>query len=403
VIPAGTGRAAAVPWRARPAGTQPTALLLDIDGVVVAGSRLVPGADSAVGEARRAGVPVRFVTNNASRSPAEVAAHLVAVGVPAAPPDIVTSSVVAVDLVLERMAALPGPGTGEHVIAVVGGSGLRGPLAEAGLAALPAVDVRAGEAFALLQGFSPDIGWRDLAAAARHVRAGTWWLATNLDLTLPTEDGPAPGNGSLVAAVRTAAGRGPDAVAGKPDPVMIHRALPADARAEPAAALVVGDRLDTDIAAARAAGTTAALVLSGVHGVADLIAAPPRARPHLLAPDLSGVLAEHPAVDSPAAGVGVCRGVRVAVVPAGEDVEVTVSGADPAGAPGDRGPDAPVTVPGPPDPAALDVIRALCTAAWSVTDHAPDAERARLLGAIARHPAVAPPGCGRAPSHSPGG
>jgi hypothetical protein len=72
----------------------------------------------------------------------------------------------------------------------------------------------------------------------------------------------------------------------------------------------------------------------------------------------------------------------VTVVPVGEDVEVTVTG--------------------PPDTAALDVIRALCAAAWSVTDHAPDAERARLLGAIARHPAVAPLGCGRASAQGPG-
>ncbi|MGF1662296.1 MAG: HAD-IIA family hydrolase, partial [Kineosporiaceae bacterium] len=380
----GPGRGAAAPWRPRPAALPPAALLLDIDGVVVAGRRTLPGAGSAVAAARRAGVPVRFVTNNASRSPAEVASSLVAAGVTAAPPEVVTSAVVAIDLVRERVASRPGPGAG--VIAVVGGSGLLDPAAAAGLAAAPAVDVRPGDAAALVQGFSPDLGWRDLAAAARHARAGTWWVATNLDPTLPTEDGPAPGNGSLVAAVRTAAGRGPDAVAGKPDPVMVRRALSPAARADPAGAVMVGDRLDTDVAAARAAGVTAALVLSGVHGVPDLLAATPGSRPHLLAAGLPGVLAEHPAVESAAPGVAACRGVRVTVSRAEEVVDVVLSG---------RAAD---TLED-----ELDAIRALCTATWSLADGLPEPARAGLLAAVAGHPAVASLGHGRPPARGPGG
>ncbi|MGF1648771.1 MAG: HAD-IIA family hydrolase [Kineosporiaceae bacterium] len=390
---AGAIAGAALPWQERAAGAAASALLLDLDGVVIEGRRLVPGADAALVRARRAGVPVRFVTNNASRSPAEVAAHLTALGVPATAEEVVTSAVVAVDLVSERANARharPRGRAAAGVVAVVGSSGLLEPLADAGLTAAAAVDVAPGEAFALVQGFSPDIGWRDLAAAARHVRAGTWWIATNLDPTLPTEDGPAPGNGSLVGTVRTAAGRGPDAVAGKPDAVMIRRALPPGARDRPAAALVVGDRLDTDVAAALAAGATAALVLTGVHGVVDLLAAPPDGRPHLLAASLASVTDEHPAVRLVAAGVGACRGARVTVAEVGDAVDVTVAGEGERAMAGSDG--------------ALDTVRALCTATWSLADDLPDAARARLLDAIARHPAVVPLlGCGRAPSGARGG
>jgi HAD superfamily hydrolase (TIGR01450 family) len=380
-VEAGAG-GGAVPWRSRPAGDAPAALLLDLDGVVVTGERAIPGAAPAVARARRAGVPVRFVTNNASRAPDEVAALLVAAGVAATADEVVTSAVVAVDLVRDRLAARPGP---HGPVAVVGGSGLGAPLAAAGLPAAPAADVPAGAAAALVQGFSPDVGWRDLAAAARHVRAGTWWVATNLDPTLPTEDGPAPGNGSLVQAVRAAAGRGPDEVAGKPDPVMIRRAVPRGLPGGAAGVVVVGDRLDTDVAAARAAGATAALVLTGVHGVEDLLQAPGPARPHLLVPDLSAVAAEHPAVRLLAPGEATCRRARAVVTstPGGADLLLGAS----AGGAGD------------PPVDALDLVRALCTAVWSVADELPADRRAALVRAVVAHPAAAPAlACGRASS-----
>ena len=109
---------------------------------------------------------------------------------------------------------------------------------------------RADDAVAVVQGHSPDTGWRLLAEATVALRAGAVWVACNLDPTLPTERGPLPGNGSMVAALRTATGREPQ-VAGKPAPALL---LDAVRRTGARAALMIGDRLDTDVEGGRAAG-----------------------------------------------------------------------------------------------------------------------------------------------------
>lgn len=353
----------AVPWTSRAAGALPDALLLDLDGVVFAGGLVLPGAVAAPGAVRDRGGAVRFVTNNAFRTPHQVATRLVELGVPAVADEVVTSAVVAVDLIAERIGADPGA-----VVAVVGGPGITAPLAAAGLHAAPAVEVATGDAAVLVQGFSPETGWADLAAATRHVRSGTWWVATNLDPTLPTEDGPAPGNGSLVRAVATAAGREPDVVAGKPDPVMVTRALPPSLRANARMAILVGDRLDTDIAAARTAGVTAMLVLSGVHGPGDLLTAQSERRPHLLGHDLRDLGVEHPDVEVPGEGVARCRGTTARVSRgAGGAVDRTAVS---------------VQVDRAPGGCVLDVVRALCSATWSLVDPLPAPDRDAVFTAV---------------------
>ena len=117
---------------------------------------------------------------------------------------------------------------------------------------------------AVIQGFAPTVGWTDLAEASFAIAAGAAWIATNPDTTFPTERGLAPGNGSLVRAVATAVGREPDFVAGKPDPALFHLAA---SRLHAQRPLVVGDRLDTDIAGGISAGMRTALVLTGVTSV----------------------------------------------------------------------------------------------------------------------------------------
>ena len=112
------------------------------------------------------------------------------------------------------------------------------------------------------------------------IRAGARWVATNTDATMPSPRGPLPGNGSLVAALRTAlGGRAPDVVVGKPEPALFQVAGRATGRRR--RCLVVGDRLDTDIEGADRAGMDSLLVLTGVSTPADLL----RRRPHA-APDL---------------------------------------------------------------------------------------------------------------------
>jgi glycerol-1-phosphatase len=298
------------------------ALLVDLDGVVHLGDQPIPGAAAALEAARARGLKVAFVTNNAARTPDAVAATLVGYGVDAAAGDVVTSSVVAAHLLAQRLPA------GAPVL-VVGGDGLREPLAAAGLTPVAAAEGAA----AVVQGWAPEVGWSQLAEAAVALRAGCPWVATNLDRTLPSPRGPLPGNGSMVAALVSASGREPESV-GKPKPAMFTGAAAAISSARP---LVVGDRLDTDIAGARAAGYASLVVLTGVSSPRDLLGAGPEERPDYLGRDLAALHARHavPSVDGDGARCG-----GAAVTGAGD-----VSG--------DQGAD------------GLDGLRAACALAWA--------------------------------------
>lgn len=249
------------------------AVLLDLDGVVYAGDHAVPGAPEALARLRADGTALRFVTNNASRTPEQVAAKLVGVGVEATAEEVLGSARAAVELLVSQVGLARGAR-----VAVVGGDGLLVALQEQGLVGVPVLEVDE-RPDAVVQGFAPDLGWAHLAAATRWVVAGAPWVATNLDRTIPTSHGVAPGNGILVGAVAEAAGRSPVAVAGKPEPHLFASAARSCGAGNP---LVVGDRLDTDIAGGRAAGFTTALVLTGVHDVTDALAAEPSHRPDLL-------------------------------------------------------------------------------------------------------------------------
>ena len=318
--------------------------LLDLDGVVYVGDHAVPRAADALAVAASRGMRLGFVTNNASRTPDDVAEHLVGLGIPAAPIDVVTSAQAGARLLAEELP----PGS---AVLAVGGPGVSSSLVEAGLRpVLSTVE----EPVAVLQGFGRDVGWRQLADASLVVRAGARWVATNLDATLPIPGGRAPGNGMLVAAVAEAAGRRPDAVAGKPHaPLMVESVERLSARRP----LVVGDRLDTDIAGAEALDLPSMLVLTGVTDLPVLLAAPPGSRPRLVAADLRGLLEPHPGVDV--------------------DHEVTGATVWTAGSARARfdGGKAEVSI-GPGESGWLDAVRCACAAAWT---H-PDAD---LTGALA--------------------
>ncbi len=251
------------------------ALLLDLDGTVYRGEEPVPGADRAVEAARQHGVKVRFVTNNASRSPDEVASHLTRIGIAATPGEVSTSSQAAASVLAEKLQ----PGT---TVLVVGSDAL---VHEVELKNLSTTRTHSDAVQAVVQGLSKDIGWRDLAEACVAIRAGALWVACNVDPTLPTERGPLPGNGALVAALRAATSSEP-VIAGKPaTPLMDEAQRSADAERP----LVVGDRLDTDIAGAVNAGLDSLLVLSGVSTAQDLLDAPDTMRPTYVGHDIETV------------------------------------------------------------------------------------------------------------------
>lgn len=256
--------------------------LLDLDGVVYRGPDPVPGAAEAIAAARAAGMRMRFVTNNAARTPAAVAAQLTALGVPAAPGEVSTAAQAAAAL----LTGLVAPGAR---VLVTGGDGLREAVAEAGLTPVASAG---DDPAAVVQGYAPGLAYADLAEAALAVRAGAVWVATNLDATIPTPRGLLPGNGALVALVATATGRHPDAAAGKPERALHDESVRRSGARRP---LVVGDRLDTDVEAANRAGCDSLVVLTGVTDEAALLAAPPGRRPTYVGADLAALLAAHPA------------------------------------------------------------------------------------------------------------
>lgn len=258
--------------------------LLDLDGVVYVGGEPIVGAPEALAGARAEGMTLAFVTNNASRPPAEVARRLTSMGVPARADQVVTSAQAAAHEVASRVAA------GSRVL-VVGGDGLVEALQERGLIPVASSD---DDPAAVLQGFGADVGWRHLADAAVAIRAGAVWIASNTDLTIPTRRGPAPGNGSLVNAVAAAVGHRPAAVAGKPFRPLFDETVERVGSRHP---IVVGDRLDTDILGARSYGADSLLVMTGVTDLPALCTAPPDQRPTYVAWTLHGLLTSHEAPD----------------------------------------------------------------------------------------------------------
>ncbi|QIS03079.1 HAD-IIA family hydrolase [Nocardia brasiliensis] len=231
------------------------ALLLDLDGTLYRGPVVIEGAPAALAaeDAQR----LVYVTNNASRAPATVAAHLAELGFAATTDDVVTSAQAAARLLAERLA----PGAD---VLVVGTDDLAAEVAAVGLRPVRRFDGAAPAA--VVQGHSPQTGWPELAEAAYALRSGALWVAANTDKTLPNERGLAPGNGAMVAALRTATELAP-LVAGKPFAPLMADAL---VRADTRSALVVGDRLDTDIEGANAVGLDSLLVLTGVSTLDEL-------------------------------------------------------------------------------------------------------------------------------------
>ncbi|WP_159707774.1 HAD-IIA family hydrolase [Arthrobacter sp. 18067] len=260
------------------------AVLSDLDGVVYAGPHAIPGAVESLQRLETVGVGLGYVTNNASRTPAQVAAHLRELGAPAEDHQVVSSSQAAGELLASMLPA------GAHVL-ITGSAALAH---EIELVGLKPVHSAAESPVAVVQGFNPEIGWKDLAEASYVVAGGAMWFATNTDMSIPQARGMAPGNGTLVAAVAAATGKTP-LVAGKPEAPLFHAAAK---RLNATRPLVVGDRLDTDILGGNRAGFATAAVLTGVDTTRTILAARTDERPDYLLADLEGLYAPYPEVVS---------------------------------------------------------------------------------------------------------
>ena len=331
-----TGIAPAPRGSAEPLDTAYDVALLDLDGTVYLSGAAIPGAAEALRKAGAAGMRLAYVTNNASRTPAAIAALLTSFGVPVTVQDVVTSAQAAARMLADRLPA------GAPVL-VIGGSGLRMALRERGLRP---VSTAADQPRAVVQGYSPDITYSLLAQGGLAVAAGALFVASNADLTLPSRQGNQPGNGSFIQVIATATGVRP-LVAGKPEPPLHYESVLRTGAKRP---LVVGDRLDTDIESAQRVGADSLLVLTGVTSPAEAVLAPPSQRPTYVAEDLTGLLEPHPAVTVQDGAFG-CGGWTARQD--GDRLELTGAG----------------------EP--IDGLRALCAAAWAAADGSPAPESVR--------------------------
>lgn len=225
-------------------------LILDLDGCVWIGDDPTPGAQEAIAALRDAGKRVAFATNNSWHSGEEQVAKLWGIGVQASLADVVT-----VGGAMQHLLAETRPGRSAFVI---GTQAMVDHVAGAGLQVLNGTDEARGAQVVVISG-TDRLTYEDLKTATLAVRAGADLLATGRDPTLPTPEGHWPGTGATVAAVETASERRA-AIVGKPEPQLLITAMD---RLGEGRTLVVGDRLDSDVAAAAAAGLEAALVLTG--------------------------------------------------------------------------------------------------------------------------------------------
>jgi 4-nitrophenyl phosphatase len=268
-------------------------LLVDLDGVVYQGSDPIPGVAALLSRRVAAGDIVVYVTNNSMWYRADYVARLEALGAPVSA-DRVVSSPRATALYLREVD----PGL-ERVL-VLGGAGLGRELREVGFEVVMAGDAAdraardgidwfaaAGRPGAVVVGLDPELSWERLAVAASSIRAGARFVVTNRDPIYPTERGLMPGAGSLVAAVEAASGQTPISI-GKPAPLLLEEAARL-VGVDPREAVMIGDSILTDLAAARAVGARCILMLTGVTSRAEVEALEAARRPEAVAADAAGL------------------------------------------------------------------------------------------------------------------
>ena len=236
--------------------SQYTAVLLDMDGVLYRGQLPLPGVNDMLALFARRGIAYACVTNNSTLTPEQYEAKLAAMGIAIPAAQVITSSV-ATRRYLESQASR---GTSAFYIGL---AGLREALFGDGYFVYDEQ-----RPLVVVSGLDSGATYAKLKIAALAIRAGARFVGTNPDLTLPTEEGLVPGAGAIQALLIAATGVTP-LVIGKPEPTMLHAAIEI-LHADPQHTLVIGDRLDTDIAGAVAAGLASALVLTGVTTLADL-------------------------------------------------------------------------------------------------------------------------------------
>ena len=238
----------------------PRAYLFDLDGTLFRGETPIPGAVEALQRLRAAGAAIRYLTNNSTLTRAQFVTKLERMGFQATVPEVISSG---------WGAALWSARANAQIVFIVGEPGLVQTFRDEGRTVVNAtpegvVGTDGPEAEIVVVGLHRTFTYAILAEAMRRIRAGAKFVATNPDTTYPMEgDHLVPGAGSIVAAVASCSQTEPFVI-GKPSPYLIELAL-SELGIPPSEALVVGDRLDTDIEAGRQAGCPTHLVLTGVE------------------------------------------------------------------------------------------------------------------------------------------
>ncbi len=263
-----------------------TLFLVDLDGVVLKGCTLIPGAADAIALLRRAGTRLMFPTNNTTRSRGALADLLQAAGIAVPLEDLLTAAHCAAHYAVEQ---------GWRRVYLIGERGLHEECVAAGLTV---VDEAATTCEGVLVGLDRAFTYRKLAAALTFLRRGAAFVATNTDSSLPTEAGEIPGAAAMVASLEACSHTRPTIVIGKPNTPLLELALARSSQPLDACC-VVGDRPETDIAMARNAGCYSILVLTGVANNPRREAYPPHHRPDLIAPSLLEVARQYTRLSEP--------------------------------------------------------------------------------------------------------
>lgn len=264
-------------------------LLVDLDGVVYRGSEPVPGVAAVLAERAARGDDVVYVTNNSMHYRADYVTRLTAMGAPISPETVVSSARATALHIAHHEPAI-------RRVLVLGAGGLERELRDVGLEVVTSghaatrmaqegIDgwAAAGAPDAVVTGLDPNLTYLRLAAAADCIRAGARFIATNRDPVYPTERGLQPGAGTIAAAVEAATGVTPLSI-GKPAPHLLELAAEAVGR-EAGDAIMIGDGIGTDLAAAQAVGARCVFMLTGITSREQIDALPVDQQPTALAAD----------------------------------------------------------------------------------------------------------------------
>jgi HAD superfamily hydrolase (TIGR01450 family) len=270
-------------------------LLVDLDGVVYRGTDPVPGVAAVLTDRVARGDDVVYVTNNSMHYRTDYQARLSALGAPVSPATVVSSA-------RATAAYLREHDPGIRRVLVLGGGGLERELRDEGYEVVTAgaaatrmsqesIDgfVAGGKPDVVVVGLDPNLTYARLVVASDSIRAGAQFIATNRDPVYPTERGLRPGAGSIVIALEAATGVSPVSI-GKPAPYLLEAAAHAVGR-DPAEAIMIGDGIATDLAAAQAVGARCIFMLTGVTSRAEVEALPPDRQPMSVAADATELAA----------------------------------------------------------------------------------------------------------------